>query len=457
MKSLQRFGISEAELLLSCDTTFKQGIKFVNWLDANQHDQNFYYHSFDEPYPGGLDISAYWVNHPNDQPFDNVGIQARICELGLAPKKISSGEYTGKLSYAYHFDAAKFAKLLARNCQKKFNIKHLFATIVSANKDEKGNITHLVTDENKELAFDFYVDCSGFNSILIDKELNVPFISKADELFTDTVLVQQIPLSTDEAINPYTTATAHKAGWIWDIPLTSRRGTGFVYSSRHMSDEEAVKSYADYLGIGSDPSNSDASFSPRKLKMNIGFREKFWQNNCVALGLAQGFLEPLEATSILLTDFSAELLARNFPKDSSELDTFQSYYNKTVAYTWERTVDFIKLHYCISDRTDSEFWVENQSNTHFSEELKERLNKFTLRPPHQSDFFSRFDLFDHKNFLYVLYGMQYKTKMQNLTTHEISSAQAILESNEKIVSLASQQLLHHREWLMKLKAAAQQS
>lgn len=457
MKSLQQFGISEADLLLSCDTTFKQGIKFVNWLDKDKHEENFYYHSFDEPYPGGFDLSSYWVNNPSEQPFDNVGIQARVCELGLAPKKVSSPEYSGELAYAYHFDAAKFAQLLAQNCQKKFNVKHLFATVVKAKKDLKGNISHLITDEDTELGFDFYVDCSGFNAILMEKELDIPFISKADELLTDTVLVQQMPLADSQAINPYTTATAHKAGWIWDIPLTSRRGTGFVYSSRHMSDEEALSSYADYLGIDQKNNKDGSNFSPRKLQMNIGYREKFWHKNCVVLGLAQGFLEPLEATSILLTDFSAELLAKNFPQDFNELDILQPYFNKTIEYTWERTVDFIKLHYCISDRTDSTFWLDNKNNSQLSKELRERLKKFSIRPPQQSDFFSNFDLFDHKNFLYVLYGMRYKTNKQNLSVNEIKNAQTLFESNKKIVNLASEQLLNHREWLIKLRTAAQQS
>ncbi len=451
MNGLKRFGISEAELLLTCDATFKQGIKFVNWLDTEQHGENAYYHSFDEPYPGGFDISRYWIEHGGERPFDDVGIQARIAELGLSPKRKSSAEYEGDLSYAYHFNAAKFANLLATNAQKRFNVTHKFATITGANKDTLGNITQLLTDEGEELAFDFYVDCSGFSSILIDKQLQVPFVSKAAELLTDTVLVQQMPLADDEDINPYTTATAHKAGWIWDIPLTNRRGTGFVYSSRHMSDDEALRLYEEYLGVES------GSISPRKLPMEIGYRKEFWYKNCVALGLAQGFLEPLEATSILLTDFSAELLARNFPREMSEMEASTAYYNKVVTYAWERTVDFIKLHYCLSDRSDSQFWLDNQQAATFSDELIERLQKFKYRPPQQSDFFSRFDLFGEKNFLYVLYGMKFKTKSAILSNIEIERSKALLENNDQLVAKASAHLLKHRDWLMGLKAAAARS
>lgn len=449
MKALKRFGISEAELLISCDATFKQGIKFVNWMDKTRHGENHYYHPFDEPYPAGFDVSAYWLAHESNRPFGDVGIQSRICELGLAPKRKSSGEYEGLLSYAYHFDAAKFANLLAKNAKQRFSVNYLSATIESANADSDGNITQLVTNDGSALAFDFYVDCSGFSSILIDKQLHVPIKSKAHELLTDSVLVQQMPLTGSEPLNPYTTATAHKAGWIWDIPLTTRRGTGFVYASKYMSDEEAVELYAEYLGV------EVSAISPRKIPMQVGYREKFWHKNCVALGLAQGFLEPIEATSILLSDFSAELLARNFPKQISDIEKLAPYYNKVIKYTWDRTVDFIKLHYCISDRTDSPFWLDNSNEQTLSDELKERLSRFEISPPNQTDFFSQFDMFDEKNFLYVLYGMNFPTNKSTISPQEVKHCQQLLESNDALVSETAKQLLNHKDWLYGLKAAMQ--
>ena len=404
MNGLKKFGISEADLLLTCDTTFKQGIKFVNWLDPQLHGENHYYHSFDVPYPGGFDVSRYWLSH-HSGPFDDVGIQARICDLNLSPKLKSSCNYEGALSYAYHFNALKFANLLAKNAKEKFQVEHKFATIISATKDDNGNIKQLITDEDTLLEFDFYIDCSGFSSILIDKELDVPFINKAGEILTDTVLVHQMPLQENEEIKPYTTATAHKAGWIWDIPLTTRRGTGFVYASKYMDEKEAINLYSEYLGV--EPN----AISPRKIPMEIGYRESFWHKNCVALGLAQGFVEPLEATSILVTDFSAELLASNFPRNLTDIASFQTEYNHVIAYVWEGVVDFIKLHYFISDREDSQFWIDNKDINKMSKQLINRLEKFKLRPPRSSDFFSsRFDMFDDKNYMYVLYGMKFKTR-----------------------------------------------
>jgi len=447
MNGLKRFGISEAELLISCDATFKQGIKFVNWLDSEKHGENHYYHSFDAPYPSGFNVTPYWLAHGEDRSFDDIGVQARVSELGLSPKRKSSGEYEGDLSYAYHFNAAKFANLLAKNAQQRFNVKHLFATIEGTKKSDDGSISHLITDDGEALPFDFYIDCSGFSAVLIEKSLDVAFESKANELLVDTALVQPMPLNDGDNINPYTTATAHKAGWIWDIPLTTRRGTGFVYSSKHMSKAEALTLYAEYLGI------NEEELSPKILPMEVGYRKEFWSKNCVPLGLAQGFLEPLEATSILLSDFSAELLARNFPRDTADIATISPYFNKVVSYAWERTVDFIKLHYCLSDRKDSQFWLDNQNENDLSSELKERLQKFSLRPPQQSDFFSRFDMFDEKNFLYVLYGMKFKTKATVLSQVEKDKSKAILQNSDHLVTQAEQHLLKHKDWLMGLKRA----
>jgi tryptophan halogenase len=258
-----------------------------------------------------------------------------------------------------------------------------------------------------------------------------------------------VQLTGSESLNPYTTATAHKAGWIWDIPLTTRRGTGFVYASKYMSDEEALELYAQYLGV------EVSEISPRKIPMQVGYREKFWHKNCVALGLAQGFLEPIEATSILLSDFSAELLARNFPKHMSDIEKLAPYYNKVITYTWDRTVDFIKLHYCISDRTDSPFWQDNSNEQTLSDELKERLSRFEISPPNQSDFFSKFDMFDEKNFLYVLYGMNFHTNKNTISPQELKHCKQLFESNDALVSEAANQLLNHKDWLVGLKAAMQ--
>jgi tryptophan halogenase len=446
-KSLQRFGISEAELLATCDVTFKQGIKFVDWLNPEKHGAgNFYYHPFSSPYPSGFDITPY-VLHSSELEFSAVTASIGVAEAMRSPKRISSPAYMGEVDYAYHFNAIKFGKLLAKNAQEKLAVKHLVATIVGATQCEDGAIANIILKDGTELEFDFYVDCSGFASLLIDKQLNVPFIDKSSQILTDSVLALQIPTDENSEIKPYTTATAHAAGWIWDIPLTARRGTGFVYSSAHMTESQAVEHFSTYLQLDVE------ALSPRKIPMKIGYRENFWCKNCVALGLAQGFVEPLEATSILLTDFSAELLARNFPRVQQDIESLAGYCNRVVRYSWERVIDFVQMHYYISDRNDSDFWRDNTRSVNLSETLQERLAMWRIQHPKKSDFFSRFDLFDVDNYLFVLYGMKYRTRAAPVSAYEAQVSQAQLQAVKQLSEKLCEELPSHREWLTKFSRA----
>ncbi|KJZ02886.1 tryptophan halogenase family protein [Pseudoalteromonas piscicida] len=444
VKSLKKFGISEAELLGSCDATFKQGIRFVSWLDEKVHGaHNFYYHPFEAPYPEGLDITNIWLNLGKKIPFDYVGIQSRVCESGLAPKLKTDGNYQGVLPYAYHFDAAKFAKLLKRNALDRFNVRVLNGTVDESKLDQTGHIESLCMTNGDILHFDFYVDCTGFSAKLISSVSNDSFQDKSEQLLVDTALVQQIERDDPSSLNPYTTATAHKAGWMWEIPLTSRTGTGFVYASKYMSHKEALETYARMLNVD--------SVNPRKIEMRVGYRNQSWSKNCVALGLAQGFVEPLEATSILLTDFSAEFLSKNFPLSRAEISVFSDHYNDAVNCAWESTIDFIQLHYILSDRVDSDFWVEYRSEVKLSDSLERKLAKFRLRSPQQMDFWSRFELFNEKNFLYVLYGMKFNTHPQTTSQVEFDIGLKLLDKNNEQLRRAKGALLDHGEWLKQLK------
>ncbi len=447
-KSLQKFGISEAELIVGCDATLKQGIKFINWLNPHVHGKdNFYYHPFGSPYPCGFDVTPYWLQNRDALRFSDVTAAVAVAEAMRSPKKISSPPYQGEVEYAYHLNAHKFAALLAQNAKQRFGVQHKLATIVSAQKAPDGGIQNLLLKTGETLEFDFYVDCSGFACLLAGKTLNIPFVDKSRQILTDTALVLQLPTGEDDEIPPYTKASAHAAGWIWDIPVTHRRGTGFVYSSAHMSEERAMDAFAKYLGI------RDSAFAPRKIPMTIGYRKHFWAHNCISLGLAQGFVEPLEATSILVTDFSAELVARNFPKFSADIDVLQRHCNEVVEYTWERIIDFVQLHYLVSDRNDSEFWLDNRQPQHVSEPLKDRLARWQLAHPKKSDFFSRFDLFDVDNYLYVLYGMKYPTRQPLLSTYEAQTYRAQFEMVRESSASLIEVLPGHREWVSRLKRA----
>lgn len=446
--TLKKFGISEIDLLASCDATFKQGIKFANWMDAKKHGVNhFYYHPFSSPHPSGFDVTNYWLHNKSLCDYSQLSEIYTLAELNRSPKQISSPPYMGVVDYAYHFNAAKFSDLLARNAREKFSVKHRNETIIQVERQDNGDISALQFASGITEAFDFYIDCTGFAALLIGETLDVPFLNKSNHILTDTALALQEPTPEQEELLPYTLATAHQAGWIWDIPLTNRRGIGFVYSSAFMSEDEAVQQFSHYVGRDLQQANL------RRVPMKIGYRERFWEKNCVALGLAQGFVEPLEATSILVTDFCAQLLARSFPHYRDDIPQLADYCNKVVSYTWERVMDFVQLHYLISDRRDSEFWRENTEKTPLSSIMQERLARWKIAAPKRNDFFSTFDIFGVENYLFVLYGMHYPTRPGRLGQVEAERSAILIRELQQKATTSASKLLSHRAWLMELKKA----
>jgi tryptophan halogenase len=446
-QTLSSFGISETEFIRKCDATFKQSIKFVNWMDKGKHGaDNFFHHLFDLPSQFGNDLTAHWLkNGQNKMYADMVSPQHLACEAKKAPKSITTPEYEGTLGYAYHLNAGKFASLLCENAIENFSVQHIKANVTDVQLNSKGYITSLDTKEFGALEFDFYIDCSGFEALLIDKALKVPFIEKSKELLVNSALVVQVPTKEDDEIPPYTIATAHKAGWIWDIALTNRRGVGFVYSDNHMSDDEAKRKLDHYL------KGNPQELSYRKIPMKVGHREKFWHKNCVALGLAQGFLEPLEATSILLTDFAARFLTDRFPKSEDHMIGLEQRFNSVMSYSWDRVIDFIKLHYAISDREDSTFWLDNKNQDIVSDTLKQRLAMWKDFSPQKEDFFTKFEIFDYDNYLYLLYGMKYPSKVANQSEGYYELAESHSARIEASAKQLIQQLPNHRELINKIK------
>lgn len=444
--SLKRFGISEAELIRSCDATFKQSIKFVNWLDKERHgEHNFYHHLFDSPLLVEEALTPVWLQNKQGYYGDVVSPQHAVCEAYKGPKQITHAEYKGSLGYAYHLNAAKFAQLLAANATSRFKVEHIRANVVAVNLNDSGDIASIETDSHGTISADFYIDCSGFEALLIDKTLKVPFVDKSKQLFVDKAIAVQVPIADDAPIAPFTLATAHQAGWIWDIALTQRRGIGFVYASKYMSEATALKKLATYIG------DDLAKFQYRILPMRLGYRERFMHQNCLSLGLAQGFLEPLEATSILLTDFAAGFFANRLPKHKAELSLIAEQLNKVMSYAWERVVEFIKLHYCISDRTDAPFWVDNRDSNSIPPALADRLQLWQNHIPSRQDFFSKFEVFDLENYLYVLYGMQFNTRPHAGENQDHQASwQSRRQKGQQMTAQLVDTLPDHRDLLQKI-------
>lgn len=450
-QSLQYLGISETEFIRDCDVTFKQSIKFVDWVKApGQASPNYYHHVFDYPDLATLDLTPYWLQGlAGDCSYaDAVSVQGRVADAGFGPKTMLQPEFQGLTNYAYHLDAAKFAALLTKHATQKLGVRHLFGNVGAVRFADNGDIAAIQTDSHGELTADIFVDCTGFRALLIGDACQVPFIPKNDVMFVDRALAVQVPYRDPAAPIPcYTIATAQPAGWIWDIGLTERRGTGYVYSSRYTSDDEALAVLKQYLQGDAD------HLEPRRIEMQVGYREKFWHRNCIALGLSQGFVEPLEATGLLVYDATARMLADSFPAHTAVMPLLAERFNQRVRTAWDKVIDFIKLHYFLSQRDDSAFWRDNRDPASCPQSLLDNLALWAHQVPTPYDFHSKLEIFNLENYLYVLYGMQFSTDLsqqQYRFSQPELAAQMFGFYRHKAAQLQSQ-LLPHRELLNRIR------
>ncbi|WP_454715565.1 tryptophan halogenase family protein [Caulobacter segnis] len=445
--SLAKIGVSETDFFRECDASFKQGAKFARWTTGAIDDA--YYHPLMLPQGfSQVNLAPHWLAAGSDQSFcDAVTPQGRICDDGLAPKTITAAPYQGAANYAYHLDAGKFAPFLQRHCCEKLGVRHVLADVRSVALAEDGDIRAIVTEQHGEIEGDLFVDCTGFRSLLLGEALGVPFRDCGDVLFCDTALAVQVPYEHENSpIASHTISTAQSAGWIWDIGLPTRRGTGHVYSSRHISDEDAERELRAYLG----PAGKDLPV--RKIKIRSGHRETFWKRNCVAVGLAAGFLEPLEASAIVLIELSAKLISEQMPACREVMDVLAARFNATTHYRWGRIIDFLKLHYVLSKRSDTAFWRDNRDPETIPDRLADLLLLWRYQGPWLHDEFDRADeVFPAASYQYVLYGMGFRTEVEieALADERAIAERAIRESAIQTERLRAS-LPRHRDLIRKI-------
>jgi len=405
--TLKQIGVSETDFLRECDASFKQGSQFVKWVDAS--DSDTYWHPFTLPADyADRNLAPYWLEGLPQAGFAaSVCFQTELCSQALAPKLITTPEFAGLANYAYHLDAGKFAPFLQKHCVGKLGVSHVYDEIVQVQSDGHGGIAHLVTKSGDLLAADLFIDCSGFAALLIGKHCGVPFRSMKDVLFIDKAWAVQIPYRDDAApIASATVSTAQSSGWVWDIGLTSRRGVGYVFSSNYLSDDRALEELQAYLAARGDLS-SELSF--RNIPINSGYRQESWVGNCVAVGLSAGFLEPLEASAIVMIELSAKSIANLLPGCRSGMWQAARIFNDTFRYRWERIVDFLKLHYVLSRRTDGRFWIDNRRIESIPDSLREAMDYWRHHCPWHEDFSHREEVFSAASYQYILYGMGFQT------------------------------------------------
>lgn len=350
---LKAIGVDEDECMVATHASYKLGIRFHNWVRGGES----FWHPFGAV--GGqidrVQVFQHWLKclraGQTDGTYDSYSLQALLGEMNRAPRRLGgSSPVMEQRGYAYHLDAREFAAFLTRLCVRR-GVRRVVDNVRAVNLDERGHIRNVETGANGTLEADLFIDCTGFAGLLIERALGDPHVSWSDQLLCDRALA--LPLAYDPEMAPYTRATALSAGWVWRIPLSHRVGSGYVFSSRFISDEDAAGELLAH--VGQDPARAE----PRLLRMRIGRRSNFWVKNCVAIGLSAGFLEPLESTGIFLIQRGAEALLENFP-DRQFAEPLARRYNRQIGAAYEEVRDFIILHYILTQREDSAFWKANR-------------------------------------------------------------------------------------------------
>jgi tryptophan halogenase len=358
-------GLDEDAFVRDTNATFKLGIEFVNWGKLGQR----YIHPFG-PYGinmEGLHFHHFWLRHSRQAdaaPIDDYNLQILAARAGKfqRPDLKLENSPLQTIAYAFHFDASRYAKFLRRYAEER-GVLRIEGKVKHVNQDpESGHVRSLVLENGELVAGDLFIDCSGFRGLLIGQTLHSGYEDWSAFLPCDRAIARACRKVADPI--PYTRSTAKSAGWQWRIPLQSRTGNGIVYCSQHLDDDRALAS------LNGDLDGEPIS-EPNFLRFKAGVRRKSWNKNVVSLGLAAGFLEPLESTSIHLIQTAIARLMTNFPdKTFNQPDI--DYYNRRTHLEFEQVRDFIILHYKATERDDSEFWSYCR-NMPIPQSLEERI------------------------------------------------------------------------------------
>ncbi len=402
-ESLRAIGIAEAEFLAECSASFKQGSRFDGWVTGADADS--YLHPFTPPPTGDLrGLLAAWRDCRPDADFAQaMTAQAGVCARDLAPRQRSMPDYAATQNYGYHLDAGAFARLLARHATDRLAVRHISGEVVGVDARPDGDVAALRLRSGETVAGDLFLDCSGNAALLIGGHSGVGWVDRSDASPNDRALAVQVPVLPGSPIASQTVATAHEGGWLWDIGLPSRRGIGCVYASAFMTDGRAEEILREYVGAKVPGADVDA-LAPRLLRFTAGHRESFWRGNVLAIGQAAGFIEPLEASAIVMVELSLRALVENFPVSRAAMDIHARRFDALFRYRWDRIVDFLKLHYALSRRQEP-YWLAQRGPATFSATLTDQLALWVDQPPSAWDLPQVDEVFSAASQAYVYYGM----------------------------------------------------
>ena len=362
---MDKIGADESDWMPRCNATYKVGISFHNWSTKPGFDSYFH------PFPAQPDRENYraFVHHCylRRQGFDidahpnRYFLPAYLASNQLGPHP--NHNFPFEVLYGYHFDSQLLGEYL-RDLAVNRGVTHIQGNVNKVLQDEQGNITAVQLQDDDLLQADFFVDSTGFRSLLLQQTLKVPFVSFDSNLFNDSAVVMPTPQGNE--YNSQTISTAMKCGWAWEIPLTNRVGNGYVYSSAFCSADDAENELRQKTG------SLDSDIEARHLQMNVGQVDKHWHRNCIAVGLSQGFIEPLEATALHIVQETVETFIASFEEGGYTAQNRERF-NEILTRRFEGVRDYIVCHYRANSRNDTDYWRANAANENLSISLKNLL------------------------------------------------------------------------------------
>ncbi|WP_020655105.1 tryptophan halogenase family protein [Massilia niastensis] len=435
----QWLGIDEAEFVKRTQGTIKLGIQFNDWGRIGDS----YIHGFGAigRSLGPLPFHQFWLKlrlAGRAAPIGEYSPQTVMAPLGrFAPGDRNAPAHSplADIAYAYHFDATLYARFLRELAQQR-GVQRIEGRIVGVNQRAGDGFIESVTLESGQVVDGaLFIDCSGFRGLLIEETLKTGYLDWSHWLPCDRAMA--VPSERVDPITPYTRASARPAGWQWRIPLQHRTGNGYVYASRHVSDDEAAATLLANL-------DGRALADPRALRFTTGMRRKSWNRNVVALGLASGFLEPLESTSIYLAQSGITRLLGLFPKrDVSPL--LAERYNRESVFEYERIRDFLILHYHATERDDTPFWDQCRTMD-IPDSLRETIDLF------RSDgryFRNGEDFFALPSWVQVMLGQRIVPQGYHPIVDEMPEDRLVehVEDMRAMLAHAVAAMPTHREWI----------
>lgn len=383
-------GIDEIEMIRETDGSLKQSIKFTNFLKKDSG--SFHYPFGNQP---TFNSETWWGHLYHNKSYSPNDYAQYINPLALVAER---GKVDTSSPLAFHFDAIKFGTYLKNNyCE---DIKHIVADVVGCEKNDDG-IKYLKLDNGDVIEADLFIDCTGFKSLLLGEYLEEPFISYDHLIPNDSAWATKVSYNDKEKeLVAYTECTAIDNGWVWNIPLWERIGTGYVYSSKHVSDEDAKQEFIEHLH-SKGFNTSECEF--KKISMRIGRHKRTFVKNVVAIGLSAGFIEPLESNGLFTTHENLIDLYKTLRRGKPS-QFMKDLYNTSTSLSFDEFADFVAIHYAFTQREDTQYWRDN-FNRSYDLIGVDNYDRYGLKAFSRELYkFSAFDKLD-KGFHYIASGM----------------------------------------------------